>query len=116
MSAGLYNALIEQGEDFGITVFWKDDAGNSVDLTGFSAQMMIRQNYDDPYPLVTVSSPSSGIVLGGTAGTVAISIPVSVTSALPSGCVVYDLKMTDANGLTYRLLQGSINIVPSVTR
>ena len=116
MSAGLYNTVMDQGEDFGMTVFWKDATGNSVDLTGFSAEMMIRQNIDDIYPLVTISSPSSGIVLGGTAGTVAITIPASITSALASGCVVYDLKMTDANGRTYRLLQGSINIVPSVTR
>ena len=116
MTAGIYNSVIEQGADFAFTVFWRDDSGNIVNLTGCSAALMIRNAYDDPVPLVSVSSASGGIVIGGPAGTTAISIPAAITSLLSSGRVVYDLRVIDSTGKPIRLIQGYFNIAPSVTR
>jgi hypothetical protein len=57
----------------------------------------------------------SGIVLGGTAGTIVVEITATQSSAIPSGSYAYDLELTSGGTVT-RLLQGAFNVVGNVTR
>jgi hypothetical protein len=116
MTAATYDITIEQGADFDLLLTWRDKAGNPIDLTGWSAQMMARENFDDATPLFSLSSPGGGITLGGTSGTVAIHVPAAVTSTLACGQAVYDLKLTDPLGEPMRLIQGNVTIKFAVTR
>lgn len=116
MTAADYSITIEQGADFPFLITWTDSAGTIIDITGYSAQFMIRQNYTDVTPLVSLSSPSNGITLGGTAGTISIDIPFTTTAALPAMLGEYDLKLIDPSGKPIRLLEGSATISPAVTR
>jgi hypothetical protein len=118
MTAGFHPITIEQGANVVIPlIIWTVlNVPPPVDLTGYTAAMMIRQNINDPNPVISLSSPSNGIVLGGTAGTITITISPSMTSPLNPGMYVYDLKIIDSNGNPQRLLQGPVTVSAAVTR
>ena len=116
MTAGNYDFIIEQGSELSLPLIWKGGNGVPIDLTGCSAEMMIRREVDDSVPLVSLSSADGGIVLGETAGTIAIAIDEATTSELASGKAYYDLRLTDSLGKHRRLIQGQVIISPAVTR
>ncbi len=116
MTAGTFHLVIEQGTDFALELTYSDPDGVPIDLTGCSAALMVRTTYDAATPLVSLSSPSAGITLGGAAGTIRIEIDSTVTATLPPGTAVYDLKLTDSLGNPLRLVEGNVTISPAVTR
>jgi hypothetical protein len=83
-----------------------------VDLTGYTANLQIR-----PYPLSTVIlyDASTHIVLGGTAGTITLTIPATDTAGFTWSKGVYDLILTDSSGNVTRLLEGTVKVSPGVT-
>jgi len=116
MSASIYNINIEQGATFTRTITWKDSAGAAINLTGYTARMQIRERVESATALVSLTS-SSGITLGGAAGTVVITITAALTDALPNMKKgVYDLELVSAGGIVTRLLQGEVVVSPQVTR
>ena len=63
-------------------------------------------------------SSGSGIVLGGTAGTIAVTATATQTRDLTAGEYVYDLEITSPSpsSKVTRLVQGRITVTPQVTR
>jgi hypothetical protein len=116
MTAPVYNITIDQGADFVLPLTYLNPNQTPVNITGWSAEMMVRQTYSDNTPLVSLSSQSNGITLGGTAGTITIDIPASQTEVLPPGVACYDIKLFDIYGDIQRLIQGSVTISAAVTR
>jgi hypothetical protein len=78
--------------------------------------MQIRPDINSSTILVTLTEANGGIVLGGTKGTVQIVIADTVTAAFTFTTAVYDLDLTDSNGVVTRLLQGVITLDSAVTR
>jgi hypothetical protein len=116
MSASIYNINIEQGATFTRTITWKDSANVAINLTGYTARMQIRERVESSTALVSLTH-SSGITLGGAAGTVVITITATQTDALPNMKKgVYDLELVSAGGIVTRLLQGEVVVSPQVTR
>jgi hypothetical protein len=115
MTAGLYDITIEQGATFQMSLTWKDSNNAPVNLTGYTARMQVRTNYEAEDTLVSLTSPSGGIVLGGVLGTIAITIDASVTQSLQIDEAVYDLELVNGATVT-RLLQGKATISREVTR
>jgi len=129
MSAGTYNLNIEQGATFIRVFLWQvggttDCGGCStststatpVDLTGFSADMQIRQTQQSTTILYEGSTANGNIVLGGTAGTITLTIPSTTTAGFTWLRGVYDMNLTSAGGIVTRLLQGTVVVSPEVTR
>jgi hypothetical protein len=115
MTAGTYNIIIEQGATFARTLTWQADSAN-VNLTGYTARMMIRSTIDDSSTIVSLTTENGGITLGGAAGTIALLISATATAALTAGTAVYDLELISASSVVTRLLQGSVTIAREVTR
>lgn len=128
MQAGVYDIHIDQGANWSLSLTWKDDTGTPVNLTGYTARMQIRKAYNDSTVKLSLTS-SSGIVLGGAAGTVAISATKTQTAGIsvdylalfyhdnkPSQKMVYDLELETSGGVVTRLLQGVAFIYPEVTQ
>ena len=116
MSASIYNINIEQGATFTRTITWKDSANVAINLTGYTARMQIRERVESSTALVSLTH-SSGITLGGAAGTVVITITATQTDALPNMKKgVYDLELVSGGGIVTRLLQGEVVVSPQVTR
>ncbi|NDD53289.1 hypothetical protein EBZ39_05355 [bacterium] len=114
MVAGLYDITIEQGATFQMSLTWKDSTGTPVNLTGYSARMQVRENYEADNTLVSLVSPTD-ITLGGALGTIAITIAASTTQLLQLDEAVYDLELVTGSTVT-RLLQGKATISREVTR
>jgi hypothetical protein len=85
-----------------------------MDLTGYTSAMQVREAIDSATPLLSLTN-GSGMTLGGTAGTIAVTITSAQSSAIAAGSFVYDLEITSGGTVT-RLLQGSFNVSGNVTR
>ena len=116
-----YDLCIEQGATFTRVFTWSTlpatgaPAGSEptpVNLTGYTAKMQIRA-----FALSTtvLFDASSDIILGGSAGTISLAIPASVTEGFTWWSGVYDLLLTDPSGNVTRLLSGSVSVSPGVT-
>ena len=83
-----------------------------VDLTGYTVEMQFR-----PYAgsSTLYYDASSDIVLGGTAGTITITIPASVTNGFTWPSAVYDLILTSSSGVATALLSGTVTVTTSVS-
>jgi len=80
------------------------------DLTGYSAQFIVKANPGDASPLLSLTSPT-GIVVGGTAGTITLTQSVSVVNAYQWTAGEYELLVTDPSGVTSVVLYGSVKVV-----
>ena len=114
MAAAAYNFEIEQGATFSRTFTWKDDAGVAINITGYTARLQIRTAFESSSTILSLTS-SSGITLGGSAGTIVVSVSATDTAALDPGSYVYDLELVNGATVT-RLLAGYVEITPEVTR
>jgi hypothetical protein len=109
---------IGQGTDATLQLELVTPIGVAKDLTGFSASAQIRKTYNssdsDAVSFIsTIPSPS-------TDGLVNLTLTNTQTSAFKAGRYVYDVEIsfTDSadNIIIERILEGQINITPSVTR
>ena len=114
MSAATTNLIIDQGATWNITLTYKNSDGSPINLTGYTAALQLRTSYDASSAALSLSS-GSGIVLGGTAGTIAVTATATQTGSLTAGEYVYDLEITSSSVVT-RLVQGRITVTPQVTR
>jgi len=85
--------------------------GTPVNWTGYSARMQIKQ-YESSTAVVTLTS-GSGITLGGSTGTIALSMTATQTNILP-GRYMFDLELTTGTNVT-RILQGKLTVDGQVT-
>lgn len=109
--AGTFNIKIEKGATYNRVITWYADLAKTelVDLTGFTALLQVRKEEDSPVILSLTSS--SGITLGGAAGTIEIEITKTQTQALQKFLnAKYQLKLTDSGGSVSRLLEGTFTV------
>lgn len=77
--------------------------------------MQIRERYDSEEPILELATGGDGITLGGSAGTITITIAADVTQEIEETEGVYDLELISGSTVT-RLLQGKVTLSPEVTR
>lgn len=119
MAAETYDLRIDQGADWTWTIRWK--VGSSPrnqtmkDTTGFTCRMQIREKYTSATTLISLSTPSSGIVRGSD-GSFQITITAAQSATLPAGSFVYDVEAVSPTGQVTKLVRGKVRVVPEVTR
>jgi hypothetical protein len=116
MAAGKYDFYIEQGATFNRTIVWKDGNEDPVNLSGYTARMQVRKTVTADTPILTLTTENGKITLGGSAGTVILTLAPSDTDSLETFCGVYDLELQSASGFVTRLLEGQVTISREVTR
>ncbi len=119
MAAGKYSFSIEQGTSFLKTITVKQADGSPFNLTGYKVRMMARANYEDAQPMISLSTiePPGGIVINDAAGgQFQISMSATFTAGLKFSTVMYDLEIESGAGEVTRLLDGSVTLIPEVTR
>lgn len=114
--AGLYNITCDQGATFSRTLTWTDPAKNPRNLTGYTARMHVRTTADATTTLIELTTANSRISLGGTAGTITLTISATDTAALTPGKYVYDLELVSGGGVVDRLIEGNFVVKAEVTR
>lgn len=113
MTPGKLKLLCPQGSTFSRTLTYKVDS-TPVDLTGYEARLQVREyHYSDDF--VISLTDTSGITLGGSAGTIDVLVDATTTTELVPGDYVYDLELI-ASGNVTRLIEGQFVVTPEVTR
>jgi hypothetical protein len=113
ISPANYNIKSYQGATYDLSLTYSI-GGTAVNLTGYTAAMQVRENASSSATILSVTN-GSGITLGGTAGTILVSISASTMGAAAPGFYVYDLELNSGSQVT-RLIQGNFAIQAEVTR
>jgi hypothetical protein len=103
---------VVQGADFSWPIYWQDPDGNVINLSGYTAQMQIRNTVNSSgAPLVECT-----VAISASLGLIMITIPNATTAALPAPAKgVYDIFVT-VGGVKTRILWGDVTISERVTK
>jgi hypothetical protein len=113
---------LRQGADFATTLTFTNADGSVVDLTGCMLAAQIRRRPRDNAP--AVASFALSIASPATLGTASMSMSAATTARIVCGDsidddaskYVWDLELTDANGLVSSPLHGKLYLFREVTR
>lgn len=114
--AGTYNMTCNQGATLSRTLTWTNPAKAPINLTGYTARMHVRTAANASSTTLELTTENSRIALGGTAGTVTLTVAANVTANLTPGLYVYDLEVVSGGGEVTRLVEGNFNVKAEVTR
>lgn len=116
MPAAKHELRIEQGANFDVSITYYDSAGSAVNLTSYTARAKFRPTYDDT-PILTLTTENGGIALGGTAGTITISVSGLDTASVSAPSKgVYDLELANPSGNVTRIMEGKYIVTPEATK
>ena len=109
------NLTMDQGSDFQATIDVNDSSGNNLNLTGYSVAGQMRKSYAS-----STATNFTAAITNATNGVLSISLSAAQTNALKAGRYVYDVEISfnDSSGNTIveRILEGKIQVTPSVTK
>jgi len=110
---------IDQGTDVAIQLELVDNTGAAKSLTGYSVTAKMKKNYNST-DSSDIQSFTSIVASPSTDGIVTLSLTNSQTDALRAGRYVYDVEISfiDSDSVTIveRVLEGRIQVTPSVTK
>jgi hypothetical protein len=113
--AGVYNFTIYQGATFSREITVRDSDNDLFDFTNYTARMHIRAEIDSTETMVELTTENGMIELGGTDGTVTLTISSADTASMSTDGV-YDLEIINNGGRVDRLLKGAVTLDLEVTR
>jgi hypothetical protein len=108
-----YNITAYQGATYSLDMTWRI-GGTAVNLTSYTAAMQVKENASSTASVLSLTN-GSGITLGGTAGTIGISVAANTMGSATPGNYVYDLELNSGGQVT-RLIQGGFAIQAEVTK
>ena len=111
MPAAYTNLYLEKGSTFDTTIYLDDVYGDSYQLSGYTANSEIRKSYYSSNATATFATS-----IDTSNGTITLSLAPAITSNISPGRYVYDTIITDTQGKVTRILEGVIDVSPSVTR
>lgn len=115
MIPGKYNMVCPQGSTFSQELTYSINSVN-VNLTGYNARMQVREKHTSASSVLSLTTGNGGIVLGGSAGTILISINSSSTSELSAKEYVYDIELVSPSATVTRIIEGKFIVTPEVTK
>jgi hypothetical protein len=101
---------IKRGVTWRDQVVLRDENDALINLTGYTARLRARREWDSAGSLDVDLSSGSGLTLGGAAGTIDISLDTSNLD----GTYVYDLFITSGGGIVDCPLEGKLIVGPRV--
>jgi hypothetical protein len=111
MAAAYQNLLLEQGTSFLVSIVLDDIYGNNYNLTNFLASSQMRKSYYSSNGIINFSTN-----VDIPTGTITLSLPANTSANLIPGRYVYDTIIKDNENNVVRVLEGVIDVSPSVTR
>jgi hypothetical protein len=108
-----HNLVCEEGATFTFNFTIKN--GDTLwDLTNYDATMTVRPFVGSNQTTILATNDNGKIVLGGAAGTVAVTFNAATTAAFSPAKYAYDFVL-DSGTVVTRLLEGKFVVTPSVT-
>lgn len=115
MIAGIYNITCEQGSTFSRTFTIQNPDGTVYDLSGYSARLQIRRDFDSSTIMYTASTTNGRITMSVMFGEIVVDIPAADTASITRDGV-YDLEIFNAEGIVYKVVKGRFTLDKEVTR
>lgn len=111
--ASYANLIVDQGADFETVITLEDERSDPINLTGYELTGQIRRTYKS-----STAVDFNLSIQGNTAdGIIRIHLSDSSSAAMKFGRYVYDIYAKNtADNKVYKVLEGMLEIVPSVTR
>ena len=104
----VYDITIKAGADYSIDFDYTDDDEVSVDVSGWTVESQIREFPEAiTYIGFTGTADENGFHL---------AMDDQTTSRLHFARGVYDVFITDGNGIRAKLIEGHVTVIPEVTR
>lgn len=120
MAASKYDFAIEQGTSFKISLVYKDQNGNPIDLTNWCARIVWKTNSGSTqiFSSENIDYSVYKFTIDDINGKLTLMFPASTTNSFSFNTAKYDLELQSPDDLysgggkyTTRLLFGTINIV-----
>lgn len=110
---GYVELFIDQGSTFNSIIHLTDDNTNSpINVSGYTANSQIRRSYYSANISANITCTFSNTANGE----LTLSMTAAETANIKAGRYVFDVKTTDQYNTVSRILEGTINILPQVTR
>jgi hypothetical protein len=110
---------IDQGTDVAIQLELVDADGAAKSLLGHTVTAKMKKNYNST-DSADILSFNSIVATPSTAGICTLNLTNSQTDALRAGRYVYDVEISfvdsNSNTIVERVLEGRIQVTPSVTK
>lgn len=119
MTPASVDLTIYKGSTFSRQVQWKTGTpALPVNITGCTLRMQIRGKITDASVILSLTTENGGIVITDAVnGKFSVVIEASASTAVAATSGVYDLEIVMPDTTTvYRLMEGSVTLVPEVTR
>lgn len=120
MAASKYDFAIEQGTSFKISLIYKDNNGNPINLTNWCARLIWKtgNNITQTFSSDNIDYSNYKFIIDEIAGKLTLMIPASTTNNFTFTSAKYDLELQSPDNLydgggrfTIRLLYGTVSIV-----
>jgi hypothetical protein len=105
---------LPQGATWDLQMIWEAD-NVPVDLSGYTARMMLRVAPEDATPTVALST-TNGTMSVMSNGTIALNYSAASSSAVTAATYVYDMELVTAGGNVRRLIEGRAVVSREITR
>lgn len=113
--AATYGFTADKGATFTQVIKWKDVNKNLIDLSGYTASMVIREKTTAADIVLTLNTENGRIALGGDAGTITLNVSAD-DMAINASQYTYTLELTSISGEVTRLLMGAFVVRSDVYR
>lgn len=87
-----------------------------IPITGYTAQMQIRETLESNTVLHEMTTANGGIIIDPINYTISLNIPSAVTGTFTFDAAVYSCELTDNQNNVIPFLSGNISLVKEVTR
>lgn len=102
--------VIDQGTTFSTEINLTDENGDPLNLTGYTANSLIRKWYTSSNTIVF------GTSINAYAGIVTLYLDANASMNITAGRYVYDLNLTDQQGVVSRVVEGIITVTPTTKK
>ena len=110
--ASFVELSLDQGTDFSVNIDLTNDDGSVINVTNYTFSSSIRKSYYSANTtanlIVTIASAANG--------NVALTMNAATTANIKAGRYLYDVKMTNDNNTTSRVIEGIITVYPQITK
>lgn len=120
MAASKYDFSIEQGSSFKLSLVYKDDNNNPIDLTDWCARLTWKTNTNTTQTFSTENIDYSvyKFIIEANIGKITLLIPATTTNSFSFNTAKYDLELQSDDDLytgggknIIRLLYGTVTVV-----
>lgn len=110
----LVDLELPQGQTWDNEFIYEAD-GAAVNLTGYSARMMLRTTAEAASPTVSLSTATNTMTALSN-GTIGLSYSAISSAAITAATYLYDLELVNPSGAVRRLMEGKAIVTREITR